>query len=125
MIMRNILNILNIISIISLALAIFCATPKAKANDAVFYPYATVQFEYRFNEADAMFYTDATNSYSVQTRDLANDRFLMQLGFETKAGWAFGYQHISSATMGCPLDCGGAEYHRDSVFIRYKFGGVK
>ncbi len=115
----------NLIAIMITVLAVFCAIPKADASEQTFYPYATVQFEYTVNESDAFHFTESTGSYSTHTDDLPTDRFLLQLGFETKSGWAFGYQHLSGATGGCPLDCEGAEYYRDSLFINYKFGGVK
>ncbi len=114
----------NLIAIMLITLSVFCAIPQAEANEKLLYGFATVGLEYEFNEADAYYYTERTGGYTTHTDDLPTDRFLLQLGFETKSGFSFGYQHLSGATGGCPLDCKGAEYYRDSLFINYKFGGA-
>lgn len=111
---------ISIAYIIFVVLVTVCAH-KSEAEEL--HPFAIIGLEYEFNEKDAMFYNGNTKSYSTNTDDLPTDRFMFQIGIETSNGYSFGYQHLSGATGGCPMNCGEAEYYRDSLFINYKFGG--
>ena len=108
------------IAYIIFVLLVTVSAHKSEAEEL--HPFAIVGFEYTLAEKSAMFYNGNDKGFTTHTDDLPTDRFMLQLGYEYK-DFSFGYQHLSGVTGGCPLNCGEAEYHRDSLFINYKFGG--